>query len=196
MTLGERLAKMEPRERSLLAGLGIAVGLIVFLLLPAYVYQTVSASRDQNQEIRDYIEKVRDGRAKIDKKKAERDASNLRYSRAMPPFASFLEDAAQANNLVIEESQTRPDVPHGKKYSEHITSLKFKKVGMLGIVKMFEKIEQSNFPVAITRLNIKPKGSEPDQFDVEVHVSHYEKKGEPKKEAPKQSSEESDEETP
>ena len=66
MTLGERLAKMEPRERSLLAGLGIAVGLIVFLLLPAYVYQTVSASRDQNQEIRDYIEKVRDGRAKID----------------------------------------------------------------------------------------------------------------------------------
>ncbi len=193
MTLGERFAKMEPRERTLLGGLAVAVGLIVFFFVPIYLYQGVTAERDKNQEMRDFIEKVRENRTKIDKKRAEKDAASLRYSRTMPPLASFLEEAAQENNITIDESQTRPDVPHGKKHTEHITSLKFKKIGMLGFVKMLEKVEKSNFPVSVTRLNIKPK-SEPDTYDIEVHVSHYERKGEPKKEAPKETPEETDEE--
>jgi general secretion pathway protein M len=196
VTLEERLAKLEPRERTLLGGLAVTLGVILFLFMPLYVFQHVGDLRDQNQEIRDYVEKVRDNRAKIDKKKADKDAANLRYSRTMPPLASFIEETSQGEGLAIDESQTRPDIPHGKKYTEHVTSVKFKKVGMLGLVRMMEKIEKSNFPVSISRLNIKPRGPDPDSFDVEMHVSHYERKGDPKKDTPKPKPEESEEEEP
>lgn len=180
-TLAERYAKLEPRERSLMTGLGVALAAIVFLGLPGYLHQSVSATRSQNQEIKDFLEKVRDSREKIDKKRAERDALLARYSRTMPALASFVEEAAQTGNLEIEESQGRPDVPHGKKYTEHVLLVKFKKVGLGGLVKMLEKIERANYPVSITRLNLKPRSGEADSYDVELHVSHFERKGDAKK---------------
>ena len=36
MTLAERYAKLEPRERTLLGGLAVAVALILFFVVPAY----------------------------------------------------------------------------------------------------------------------------------------------------------------
>ncbi len=194
MTLAERIAKLEPRERTLLSGFGVVLAAIVFLFLPLYLHQTVGARRDQNQEIRDYIDKVRESRAKIDKKRAAHDQLLSRYARTMPPLASFVEEAAKANNIDIEESQGKPDVPHGKKYTEHVILVKLRKVGMLSLVKMLERIEKSNYPVAITRLNIKPRADGPDSYDVELNVSQFERKGEAKKEAPKEEQPEPEEE--
>jgi general secretion pathway protein M len=50
------------------------------------------------------------------------------------------------------------------------------KVGLLGLLRMFEKIEQSGYPVAITRLNLKPRAGEPDSYEVELGVSAYDRK--------------------
>lgn len=194
MTLAERFAKLEPRERTLLSGLGATLLAILFFFLPIYLHQVVAASRDQNQEIHDYIEKVRESRDKLDKKKAAQEQLLARYARTMPPLASFVEEAAKANNVEIEESQAKPDVPHGKKYTEHVILVKLRKVGLLGLVKMLEKMEKSNLPVAITRLNIKPRADGPDSYDVELNVSSFERKGDAKKEAPKEEAPEPDEE--
>jgi general secretion pathway protein M len=117
-----------------------------------------------------------------------------RYAKAMPPLASFVEDAARSGNIEIEESGAKPDVPHGKKYVEHVLLMKLRNVGLLGIVKTFEKIERSGYPVAITRLNLKPRAGEPDSYDVEAHVSAYESKDAPKKEPVKDDADDADEE--
>lgn len=195
MTLAERYAKLEPRERTLLTGLGVALALIVFFFVPLYLHQLVSSSRDENQAIRDYLDKVSESRTKIDRQNAERNVVTARYARAMPPLASFVEDAARSANIEIEESGAKPDVPHGKKYVEHVLLMKLRNVGLLGIVKTFEKIERSNYPVAITRLNLKPR-SDPDAYDVEAHVSAYELKDGPKKEPAKDADDAEEEETP
>jgi general secretion pathway protein M len=180
MSLAERYSKLEPRERRLLLGFGGTVVAGIFLFLPIYLYQTVGAARDQNQEIRDFLEKVNESRDKIAKRKAERETLLARYTKKMPPLATFVEDAAKANQIEISESSAKPDVPHGKKYNEHVLSVRMKKVGLLGFSKTLEKIERSGYPVAITKLKLTPRAGEPDSYDVEMHVSAFERKGDAK----------------
>jgi general secretion pathway protein M len=183
VSLAERISKLEPRERTLLLGFAGTVAAAIFLFLPIYLYRTVSASRDENQEIRDFLEKVTESRDKIAKRKSAREALLARYAKRMPPLATFVEDAAKANNVEIAESSAKPDVPHGKKYVEHVLNVRLKKVGLASFAKTLEKIERSGLPVAITKLKMTPRAGEPDSYDIEMHVSAFERKGEAKKEA-------------
>jgi general secretion pathway protein M len=43
------------------------------------------------------------------------------------------------------------------------------------LLKFFEKIEQSGYPISISRLNIRKRGGEHDSFDVELGVSAFER---------------------
>ncbi|NUO49257.1 MAG: hypothetical protein HOV80_10415 [Polyangiaceae bacterium] len=184
MSLAERYSKLEPRERRLLLGFGGTILAGIFLFLPIYLFQTVGSARDQNQEIRDFLEKVNESRDKIAKRKAERETLLARYNKKMPPLATFVEDAAKANHIEISESSAKPDVPHGKKYNEHVLSVRMKKVGLLGFSKTLEKIERSGYPVSITKLKLTPRAGEPDAYDIEMHVSAFERKADAKEKKP------------
>ncbi len=183
------LAKMEPRERKLLLALGGVVGLFVVLLLPYFIYQSVSDRRDRNAEIRDLITQIQASQGLVADRKARREAVLARYARPAPPLAGFIEEAARANELVVPESSDKPEVPHGKRYSERIAVIKMHKIGMKPFVKMLEKIERSGYPVAITKLNLKPRSGEADSWEVELGVSAFDRKEvkgdakEPKKDA-------------
>lgn len=174
MTLQERLAKLEPRERTLLLAFFGAIAAIVFFVVPFYLHRMVQTARDDNQEIRDFIQTVAESRKKIEANKATRDAMLARYAKTVP--ASFIDDAAKSNEVEIAETQKKPDVPHGKKFVEHVQTLKLHKPGMYGLSKMLERIEQSGLPVSVSRLNIKPRAGEPDAYDVELGVSIFERK--------------------
>lgn len=180
MTFAERLDKLEPRERRLL---GILTGLVVVLLVlavPMYAWSAVRDARDSNDQIRDLITDIYKARMSVGEVRAKQDALLARYSKPAPPLAGFLEDVAKQNNITIADAQDKPEVPHGKKYSERITVVKLHKVGMLNLIKMLEKIEQSGHPVAISRLNIRPRSGEPDSYEVELGVSAYDRKADPK----------------
>jgi general secretion pathway protein M len=114
----------------------------------------------------------------VSERKAKHDALLSRYAKPAPQLAGFIDEAAKANGISAAESQDRPEVPHGKRYSERVAVVKMHKVGMLALAKTLERIEQSGHPVAITRLNIKPRSGEPDSYEVELGVSAYDRKGE------------------
>jgi len=46
---------------------------------------------------------------------------------------------------------------------------------MLSIAKFMESVEKSNYPVALSRLNVRKRSGEPDSYDVEVGVSAYDR---------------------
>ena len=46
---------------------------------------------------------------------------------------------------------------------------------MLPIAKFLEAIEKSDYPVALSRLNIRKRAGEPDSYDVEVGVSAFDR---------------------
>jgi general secretion pathway protein M len=102
----------------------------------------------------------------------------MRYAKPAPPLASFIDESAKQNGISAAESQDRPEVPHGKRYTERVAVVKMHKVGMLALARTLEKIEQSGYPVAITRLNLRPRSGEPDSYEVELGVSAYDRKGE------------------
>ncbi|WP_437326751.1 hypothetical protein [Sorangium sp. So ce381] len=179
MTLRERLDKLEPRERRLLTILLGFLGVLVLLLVPIGLASVASSKRAQNQEIRDLLQSIYEASGKVSERKALKDALLARYSRPAPALAGFIEDAAKQQQLTAAESQDRPDVPHGKKYTERITVVKMHRIGMLGLAKMLEHIEGSGHPVAVTKLNLKPRAGEPDSYEVELGISAFDRKGEP-----------------
>lgn len=176
MTLRERFEKLEPRERRLLLILGSILGIALFLIGPIAVVSLVSSKRTENEELRGLVDSIYAARATIGERKAKHDALVARYSKPAPQLAGFIEEAAKANNLGAAESQDRPEAPHGKRYSERMTVVKMHKIGMMNLAKTLEKIEQSGYPVAVTRLNIKPRSGEPDSYEVELGVSAFDRK--------------------
>ncbi len=181
MTLRERFEKLEPRERRLLGILGAIVASFLVLGGPIALFLHTSQRRAENQELRELIESVHAARTQIAERKSKHDALVARYARKAPALAGFIEDAAKANGISAAESQDKPVVPHGKRYDERITVVKIRKVNLLPLLKTLERIEQSAYPVAITRLNIKPRAGEPDTYEVELGVSAFDRKADEKK---------------
>ncbi|WP_437506697.1 hypothetical protein [Sorangium sp. So ce1099] len=184
MTLRERLDKLEPRERRLLTILLGFLAVCVLLLVPIGLASVASGKRTENQEVRDLLQSIYEASGKVSERKAQKDALVARYARPAPPLAGFIEDAAKQQGLAAAESQDRPDVPHGKKYTERVTVVKMHRIGMLGLAKMLERVESSGHPVAVTRLNIKPRAGEPDSYEVELGVSAFDRKGDPQPASP------------
>ena len=178
-TLRERLDKLEPRERRLLTIFGGFMGALLVLVLPLGLTRMVSTQRSENQEVRDLITSVYEAQGRLTERKAQRDALLARYAKPAPALAGYLEEAAKKQGLSASESQERPDVPHGKRYTEKVTVVKMNKIGMLPLAKMLEQIETSGYPLSVSKLNLKPRAGEPDSYQVELGVSAFERKPDP-----------------
>ncbi|HVY48698.1 MAG TPA: type II secretion system protein GspM [Minicystis sp.] len=176
MSLRARFEKLEPRERRLLTILGGILGAALFLLLPIGIWSMVSSRRSDNEDLRALIDQIYDTKSQVAERRAKHDALLARYAKPAPPLAGFLDEIAKAQGITAAESQDRPEAPHGKRYGERLTVVKMHKVSLLPLVKMLEKIEQSGYPVAVTKLSIKPRTGEPDSYEVELGVSAFDRK--------------------
>jgi general secretion pathway protein M len=176
VSLQTRLDKLEPRERRLLTIFGSLVGAALFLAGPVGILSHVSGKRSENEELSALIDSIYEARAQVAERRAKKEAMLARYAKPAPALAGFLDEAAKANGLTAAESQDRPEAPHGKRYSERYTVLKLHKVGLAPLAGMIEQIEQSGYPVIVSKLSIKPRTGEPDSYEVELGVSAYDRK--------------------
>ncbi|RLB61226.1 MAG: hypothetical protein DRI90_11855 [Deltaproteobacteria bacterium] len=176
MSLRSKLETMSPREQKLLAALGMVVVAFIFLGTPAYVYSELWSAREHNADIRKLLGRMDKASELLAKRKRERQARALLYSKPAPALASFIESMAQSYGLQVPESTDRADIA-AKGFTERVTVIKMRKVNLLPLVKMLEKIERSGHPVAITMLSIKARATVPDEYDVQLGVSAYDKKG-------------------
>lgn len=167
--------KLAPRERRMMGWLLVAVSVFVLFMAPIGVSVMVGGRRDANKALRDAISSIKSARDDVRQRQAKRAAVLARYEPRAPVLAGFLEKAARDNKLDVVESQDRPEVPHGKKYTERSTVVKMRKASMLQVAKMLEEIEQQHVPVAITRLNVRRRGGENDSYDIELGVSAFDR---------------------
>lgn len=174
-SLSEQLENMSDRERRLLSLLGIVFGAIVFLGIPVYIYMSLADARDENAAMRDALRQIDKMSELLAKRKTERDARDAKYAKKAPSLAGFIEQAARANGLEVPESTDRPEVT-AKGYTERTTVVKMRKVGLLNLVRMLEKIVKSGYPVSISQLHIKARTT-PDSYDVTLAVSAFDRQG-------------------
>jgi general secretion pathway protein M len=166
---------LNPREQRI-ATIALAIlGLFVFLAIPVGLQSLVSSRRVDNDELRSALERVNNARSQIRDRQDRKASIASRYQKRAPQLAGFLEQNASAQKLQVTDSVDRPDVPHGKRYVERNTVIHLKKSGMAAIAKFIEGIEKSNYPVEVSRLNIRKRSGEPDSYDVEIGVSAYDR---------------------
>lgn len=175
MRILERLSRLSAREQRILNAALLALGVLFVVLLPITLTVLVHSKRAENEALRDAANAISDGRDQVEKVKLEKAATQARYAKPAPPLAAFLAGLASESGVEIPESQDRQAVPHGKKYTERSTKIALHKVGMLKLAKFMERIEQSGNPITISSLNIRKRGSEPDNYDVDMMVSAFDR---------------------
>ncbi len=174
MSIATRYEKMTPREQRLLLIFGAVCGAMLVLGIPAYLYSTVASARDLNGDIRTQLRKMDQAGPLLAQRRDAREAREALYAKPQLPLASFIENAARAQEIEVPESSDQPDV-FLKGFVEHSTQVKFRKVGLKALVQALEQIEHSGLPIAITSLHISAR-SQPDEYDVTLTVSQFAKK--------------------
>ena len=171
----ERLGRLSPRERRMATILGGVVGALVFIGLPAGLEAAVISRRSEVAELRAALDAVQAARAQIRERQSKKDSIAARYLKRAPVLAGFVEELARAQKLEVTESVDRPEIPHGKKFTERSTTVHLKRSGMLPIAKFLESVEASGYPVTVSRLDVRRRAGEPDSYDVEVGISAYDR---------------------
>jgi general secretion pathway protein M len=167
--------QMNARERRLVTLLGFVGAFILICAVPIAFDAYLRSLRGDNDELRQALSDVQDARQQVREGQARKDAIVARYGRKAPALAGYLEQTARQQKLEVTESTPLPDVPHGKRYSEHGTNIHLKKAGMLPIARFLEAIEKSGYPIAVTRLNVRKRSGENDSYDVEIGASSYDR---------------------
>ncbi len=166
---------LNPREQRM-ATIGVVVlAVMVIVGLVGGLSVTVSSRTSDIEELKTTLAAVQAARGQVRERQSRKDSIAQRYQTRAPTLAGYLEKTARENRLEVSDSVDRPDVPHGKKYTERATVIHLKKAGMLNISKFLEALEKSNYPVSVSRLDIRKRTGEPDSYDVEVGVSAYDR---------------------
>ncbi len=169
------LERLNARERRLVSGLGAFFGVALILAVPVGLESVVHAREADNQELAAALTAVQEARGPVRERQEKKEALLQRYARKAPPLAGYLEQAAQQHLLEVENSDDRPEVPHGKRYVERSTTVRLKKSGLLPIVRFLESLEKSGYPLEVSRLAMRKRMGEPDSYDVEVGVTAYDR---------------------
>jgi general secretion pathway protein M len=149
---------------------------VLLLAVPIGLSTLVSSRRADNEELKDALSDVNGARAKLRDRQDRKNSIASRYAKKAPQLGGFLEQEATTAKVQIADSVDRPDVQHGKGYTERQTTIHLKNVGLGPISKFLESIEKSGNPVSVTRLNIRKRVGEPDSYGpVEVGVSAYDR---------------------
>ncbi len=195
MGLRERLDQLDERERRLLNVLVAVIATFVLLFLPLGMTALLSTEKSENEALRALIQELLDSQDAVARQDAENEAILSRYRTPAPALAGFLARLGRQHSVEIPETQDLATVPHGKKYEERSTKIILRKVGLFSLSKFMEGIAKARYPIAVSRINIRKRGSEPDSYDVEMVVSAFDRKA---KEAKSEDEDEdqADEDTP
>lgn len=180
MNLRDRFERLEDREKKLLLIFGSVLVVMLVLIIPIYAIMSVADGRAENERIIEIIREIKDERVTLSRRKAETKRVDSRYARKAPALASFLAQAADQVGVDIPETQDRSTVPAGKAFKERATKIRLRKIGMLALSNFLEKVESSGYPLSVSKLNIK-KGTKPDEYDVEMDVSAFDREEAKKK---------------
>lgn len=168
--------KLQPREQKMLTGAVFVLAAMLILGIPVGLSMLVSSRTAANEELKEALTSVNQARGKIKERQEKKSSIANRYAKKTPQLGGFIETTAATAKVAIADSVDRPDTAHGKQYNERQTVVHLKNTGLAPIVKFLELLEQSNYPVSVTRLNIRKRSAEADSYGpIEVGVSAYDR---------------------
>lgn len=166
-------SRTSPRERLLLGGLVIAVVVFILFVAISQVSASLSELEDQNFENAEALRFIERNADKLRESQRDEAARERRFSRKAPALQGWLEGIATKRSLEIPEAQDKPEVNLGKNFTERSVEIRLRKIGLRPLTEFMVDVENSPYPVAVTKLHVRRRVGESDQFDVEMTVSAY-----------------------
>ena len=166
--------RMAPRERRWVAVLAAAVVLVSALLGTYFVFSSISDLEDGNAEIRKALAAIAKHRNEYLDAKARSAAQEARIGFEAPQLTADLE-AAQQDDVKIDESNERPTTPAGRRYLQHDLDLKIRQVDLQGLARFLRRVETGPRLIMFTHISIKRRYSEADKLDVELTATAFER---------------------
>ncbi len=169
---------MSPRDRMLIAGLGAAFAFVGIMVLWYFVADGLESRRQRVAEMRraiailtskgDELRSARLMKAKVD---ARIEAGSV------PMLQGHLDKIAKDIDLEVKEYKTLKDrfLDKKERYRERSVRLKLLGVDIDTLTKFMDRIEGGRYLVMVTQLRIQTRPGQPDQLDVDMVVSTYEK---------------------
>jgi len=181
MTFAERMERvlgparayiegLSDRERRLLLALGV-VAVAVFVLLPMYlVLDGVAEREEENRELIALLREFDSRADELRRRQAERDAVENLFRQDAPALGGFLETQAHSNGLELREVTDQPDQDVAG-FIRHRVSAQIPNAGIEPMMRMLEAIENSQFPVTVSR--IEADRAQEGKFNFRLGVDSY-----------------------
>lgn len=166
-------SRLSPRERVMVGGLGATVAVFVLGLAVLQVSSSLEELETQNFEDAEALRLIQRNADKLRESQREQAAQERKFARKAPALQGWLEQIATKRSLEIPEAQDKPDENRGKSYIERSVEIRLRKIGLGPLTEFMVDVENSPYPVAITRLHVRRRMGESDSYDVEMTVSTY-----------------------
>lgn len=164
------LAGLSPREKRLLIILAVVFGALTFIGMSWWSSSQLDAIERDCADTKEALRTIQRMRPRIAARTARRDQMLMRYHTRAPALTSFVEEQARAAHVQVAESQDRPPTPAGRRFTERAVSIRLRAVGIDALADFMDRIENAEFPVAITSVRIRRRFGEANRYDVDDMV--------------------------
>jgi type II secretory pathway component PulM len=162
---------LNDRERRLFAVLGV-VGILVFVILPMYLVLDGIGDRErENRELVALLRQFDQQGPELQSRKAERDAMRQLFTQRVPPLGGFLETTATNANVQLREVTDQPD-QEVSGFRRHRVTAQFPSAEVEAMMRMLATVENSPFPVTVSRIEADRAGD--GKYNFRIGVDTYE----------------------
>ena len=132
MSIQDRLAALEPREKRLIGVLVAVFAIMVLMSVPLGVSALLSDESEAHAQLTEAIERLETEGDSIRERQEAKEALLARYEKDAPALAGFLSKAATASNLSIPESKPATRSPRKTASSARLSSRPRTRASMAG----------------------------------------------------------------
>jgi hypothetical protein len=173
------VAGMSAREKRLAMLAGVAVAAFVVFLMIFFVRSAIGEVGFENES---RAETLRILEVKGPHYLRHQQELSRTEPRGKPlPLQSLVDSTSQKVGVMTPDTKALPEQRHGETWVENSMEISLREVGLEQLTKFMETIEgnRRQFPVAITKLELRKRRRGEDAFDVKMTISTYEQLAQP-----------------
>jgi len=171
------IAGLSPRERRLVAVMGLLFVVFIIFLIVFVFNSKVSELEEDSERLTEALRLVDEKADAYLEAEAQKEALIQNATNKPTPLSTIVDKAAKKVEIDTPDTKELPDLRHGTQWLEHAVELSLRDVDILKLTLFMEEIEENRrrFPIAISKLEInKRKRAANHTYQVRMTVSTYE----------------------
>jgi Tfp pilus assembly protein PilO len=172
--LQNRWEALEPRERRLVALLGLTFVVCVFGYVGFTITDGLAELGRKNEQARSDLRLIAERHDDLLEAKFRQQGEGDPFRAEAPPLATYLEEIAKEVGVQIPESSERPPSTKGR-FQERTIDVKLRGLTVDQLAQFLRRVETRSLQVVTQRVYVRTTFSQKDKMDVELTVAAFER---------------------